>query len=69
MAVRIPKPIVQAARLREGDPISLSVRKDGTVLLRPTHRKYRLEDLLAGIKPTNLHAETDWGKPVGKEVW
>jgi len=69
MAVRIPKHIVQSARLREGDALSLSVGKDGTVLLRPTRRKYRLEELVAGITPKNLHDETDWGGPVGKEIW
>ena len=28
-----------------------------------------LEEMLAGITPENLHAEVDWGAPVGKEVW
>jgi antitoxin MazE len=32
-------------------------------------RKYDLDELLAGVKPTNLHGETDFGGPVGKEVW
>lgn len=41
---------------------------------------YTLEELLAGSKgnvpgnagndrPSNLHDETDWGPPVGREVW
>ena len=28
-----------------------------------------LEDLLADFKPEHRHEETDWGPPVGKEVW
>ena len=28
-----------------------------------------LEDLLNGISEDNRHPETDWGPPVGKEVW
>jgi antitoxin component of MazEF toxin-antitoxin module len=47
---------------RQGD--SLVVRKTRE---RP-RRKYRLRDLLAQITPENVHPETDWGRPVGKEV-
>jgi antitoxin component of MazEF toxin-antitoxin module len=28
-----------------------------------------LEELLADFKPEHRHPETDWGPPVGKEVW
>jgi len=28
-----------------------------------------LQELLEGITPENCHPATDWGKPVGKEVW
>jgi antitoxin MazE len=31
-------------------------------------REYQLEELLAGITPKNLHSESDFGKPVGKEL-
>jgi antitoxin component of MazEF toxin-antitoxin module len=30
---------------------------------------YQLKELLAGVRRSNLHKETDWGSPVGKEVW
>lgn len=32
-------------------------------------RKYKLEELLAGINEENIHEETDFGKPVGKELF
>jgi antitoxin MazE len=67
LAVRLPRLIVKTARLREGDLLNLSVRKDGAVVIRSARRKYRLEDLVAGITPGNQHHETDWGRPVGKE--
>jgi antitoxin MazE len=38
-------------------------------VLRSKHRKYSLEELVAKIKPTNRHNETDWGAPQGKESW
>lgn len=31
-------------------------------------RTYKLEELLEGINEDNIHEETDWGKPVGKEI-
>ena len=69
LAVRLPRRIVETARLREGDPLNVSVGKDGAVVMRPAHRKYRLEELVSGITPRNRHDETDWGAPVGKEPW
>lgn len=30
---------------------------------------YMLEDLLAGVTQRNVHAETDTGGPVGKEIF
>jgi antitoxin component of MazEF toxin-antitoxin module len=32
-------------------------------------KRYNLEDLLAKITPNNSHGESDWGEPIGKEVW
>jgi antitoxin MazE len=31
--------------------------------------RYTLDELLAAIRPSNLHKETDWGCAVGKEIW
>jgi antitoxin MazE len=69
LAVRLPRQIVETARLQEGDPLSLSVGKDGAVVMRPARRKYRLEELVSRITPRNRHDETDWGGPVGEEIW
>ena len=64
-----PRRIVETARLREGDPLNLRVGKDGAVTIRPSHRKCRREELISGITPRNRDDETDWGEPVGKEIW
>ncbi|MFI5351954.1 MAG: hypothetical protein ACHQZS_03250 [Candidatus Binatales bacterium] len=32
-------------------------------------REYSLEQLLAGITPSNLHGESDWGPRRGREAW
>jgi hypothetical protein len=35
----------------------------------PQSKSYTLEELLEGVTPENSHEATDWGKPVGNEVW
>jgi antitoxin MazE len=69
LALRIPKALATEVRLAEGEQVELQVTGDG-VLLKPRHRKrYRLQDLVAGIKPGNRHAEVSLGRPAGREVW
>ena len=67
LAVRIPQSVVKDAHLAEGDRLALDVAADGSIVLRPTARKYSLDELLSGIKPGNLHGEIAWGPPQGKE--
>ncbi len=69
MAVRIPKPVADAAELRPGDVLELAVESPGTVSLRKPIKKQSLADLLKRISAANLHKETDWGEPAGSELW
>lgn len=69
VAVRVPRKILEEAQLSEGDAIELSVTKPGVIALKSTKKKPTLASLLAGITEENLHHATEWGKPVGKEVW
>jgi len=70
LAVRIPKPLAETARLREGDPLTVAVGLGGAIVIKPARRKkYRLSELVSKITPKNRHIETEWDKPVGKEVW
>jgi antitoxin MazE len=69
LAVRIPKPIADAAEFRAGEDLELAAEGPGTVKIRKRQHKPKLGDLLRAIKPTNLHGETDWGEPVGRELW
>ena len=68
LAVRIPKPVAESARLREGDPLTLEVDKNRTIVIRPVRRKYSLDQLVSGITPKNRYGETEWGPRAGKEV-
>jgi antitoxin MazE len=69
MAVRIPKSVAEAAELRPGDHLELAVESSGTVRIRKKNGKPSLRHLLQGITLANLHSETDWGGPEGKELW
>jgi len=71
LAVRIPKSFAEDAGLHSESEIELSL-VDGQLviaLVSKKKKKYRLEDLLEGITDENLHGETDFGAPVGDEVW
>ena len=68
LAVRLPKAVLDAARLKAGDKLEIEVR-DRTIVIQPAADKPALEELLAGITSENLHPATDWGGPVGKEKW
>jgi antitoxin MazE len=67
-AVRIPKTVIEQARLQEGEELEIRVQ-EGLITIEPLNRKLTLESLVAGITPKNRHRGQDWGKPVGKEVW
>jgi antitoxin MazE len=54
--------------LDEGADVEVKVSGRNLVLL-PAHRVYTLQELVSGITPGNRHRETDWGKPVGNEIW
>ncbi len=69
LAVRLPKNILDAAKMKEGDILELQVVEDGSLLIKPTAKKYDLDDLLAGFTAENRHPESDWGAPVGGEEW
>lgn len=67
-AVRIPATLLAQANLTDKQAIDL-VLSDGKITLEPvTKQELNLEDLLAQITPSNLHAEVEFGKPIGKEI-
>jgi len=69
LAVRIPRAIVNEARLAEGDRLSFDLAGDGSIVLRSSRRKYSLDQLVAAIKLRNRHHEIGWEAPKGREVW
>jgi antitoxin MazE len=68
LAVRLPRYAVEGANLKEGATVDVEVQ-DGTLVLRPTRKKYKLADLLENHKPDQSHKEVDWGPKQGEEEW
>lgn len=68
LAVRIPGTYAKELDLEVGAELEVTRVKGGILLHRPK-REYTLEELLAQIKPENIHDETDWGPAVDREAW
>ncbi|HEX3728501.1 MAG TPA: AbrB/MazE/SpoVT family DNA-binding domain-containing protein [Opitutaceae bacterium] len=69
LAVRIPKSVAQEAKLTNGSEVDLRLEGNRVVLVPAAKQRPTLKQLLKGITPENRHPETDWGPPVGKEIW
>ena len=69
--LRLAKQVLEDAHISVGDDVDVTVR-DGLIVVAPTRRvrgKRSLQELVSRI-PKNYRAEeTDWGQPVGKEIW
>jgi antitoxin MazE len=67
-SVRIPSAVMTAARLCLDETVDVR-EEGGRIVIEPIRpREYDLAQLLAGITPENLHAEVDFGAPIGKEA-
>ena len=68
LAVRIPKPVAEKARLKEGDSLEVEAAAEGHVELRRASKIPTLTQLISQITPENRYAEIPTGAEVGKEV-
>ncbi len=67
-AVRLPKAILNAANLRENDPVAIEVG-DNAITLRALPTRRTLDDLFADYRGDYVPAEFDVGEAVGREVF
>jgi antitoxin MazE len=67
LAVRIPKPAVEEARLKEGDSLEIEAG-EGRVELRRATKIPTLAQLVSQITPENRYAEISTGGEIGKEA-
>ena len=68
LGLRLPKSVAREVQLDEGDTVQVSV-DNGTIVIRPSRPRYSLDDLVRRITPKNRHVESNWGGPLGDEVW
>ena len=71
LAVRIPAAFARTLGLAQDSLAELSMSK-GSLLLTPVRKpvaRPKLSALLDRITPGNVHAETNTGKPSGRESW
>jgi antitoxin MazE len=68
LGLRLPKSVAREAQIGEGDTVDVSV-DNGTIVVRPSRRRYSLDELVSRINARNRHDESDWGTPLGHEVW
>ena len=67
-ALRISSSIMELAQLTVDQAVNINVLK-GKIIIEPiAPKRTRLEDLLAGINPDNIHGEESFGRPAGKEI-
>lgn len=64
--VRIPSGVMQEAGFSIKQPIEITA-VDGKIVIEKNH-SISIDQLVEQINKDNLHAETDFGSAVGKEV-
>ena len=69
LALRIPRTFADEAGLALDTPVEMTLEAGRLVITPITDGKPRLDDLLAGITPDNVHHEVDTGDPMGNENW
>lgn len=68
LGLRLPKSVARDAQIGAGDTVDVSV-DNGTIVVRPSRRRYSLDELVSRINARNRHDEREWGAPLGHEVW
>ena len=58
----------EQANMKRGTAVSLTLEKQRLIVAPLRTKESSLKSLLAKVTPENIHSETDWGPPVGKEI-
>ena len=69
--LRLAKRLLEDAHISVGDDVDVTAR-DGLIVIEPARRvrgKRSLKELVSRIPKNYKPGETDWGEPIGKEVW
>jgi antitoxin MazE len=69
LAVRIPKPLAEDAKMEEGTVLNLAVSEGKVVATRVKKNTQSLQQMLAKVSRKTLHAEVESGAAVARRVW
>lgn len=69
LGVRLPKRLAEKQSLKVGTKVLVTETKTGVSIEVIENKQVLLTDLVKNISSENLHNETEWDTPVGKEVW
>lgn len=69
LALRIPRVFAESAKLKDNTVVEISLVGEKIVIVLARPPKPNLKTLLSKITPDNIHAEIDFGAPVGNETW
>ncbi len=66
--VRLPKKVLDAAKLKPNQPLAISMR-GGSIVLTPLQVEddFTLEQMLSGVTPQKVGGEFNWGADIGAE--
>lgn len=68
-SVRIPAPVMAAARISLDQPVEVR-EEEGRIVIEPIREaRYDLAALVDGITDDNRHDSADFGAPRGREAW
>lgn len=71
LALRVPSAFAKEVGATEGKRAEMTVERGALVVkvVKQRRHRYELEQLINGITNENRHPETEWGPPVGNEIW
>jgi antitoxin MazE len=68
-SVRIPASVMEAAKVRLDQAVDVREER-GRIIIDPVRAPvFDLDELVSAITPKNRHEETDFGGPVGNEIF
>jgi antitoxin MazE len=68
-AIRLPKAILETARLGENEPVQILAERNKIIIRKAAAKHRTLAERLAGFTEEYAGQEWDTGAPVGREVW
>ena len=71
LGFRISRGIAESMNIEAGDTLELTPSEGGLMIRKaaPQGKRYALADVLDSFAPAGTHAEVDFGKPQGEEIW